>query len=47
MIQQMETLENLVKEYHLENKVYLMGKVMNPYKKIYPAIAEISHGIVK
>jgi len=29
---QKEILENLVKEYHLENKVYLMGQVMNPYK---------------
>ena len=29
---QKETLENLVKEYHLEDKVFLLGQVMNPYK---------------
>jgi glycosyltransferase involved in cell wall biosynthesis len=29
---QKETLENLIKEYHLEDKVFLMGQVMNPYK---------------
>ena len=29
---QKETLENLIKEYCLEDKVFLMGQVMNPYK---------------
>jgi len=29
---QKEMLENLVKEYHLEDKVLLLGQVMNPYK---------------
>ena len=29
---QKSVLENLVKEYSLEDKVFLMGKVMNPYK---------------
>lgn len=29
---QKEMLENLIKEFHLEDKVFLMGKVMNPYK---------------
>lgn len=29
---QKSMLENLIKEYSLEDKVYLQGKVMNPYK---------------
>lgn len=29
---QKEILENLVKEYNLQDNVFLMGKVMNPYK---------------
>ena len=29
---QKELLENLIKEYRLEDKVFLMGQVMNPYK---------------
>lgn len=28
------TLNSLIRKYHLENKIYLLGKVMNPYKYV-------------
>ena len=28
------TLNSLIRKYHLEDKIYLLGKVMNPYKYV-------------